>query len=133
MLKIKNRYNLTLYMLIGIPCSGKSTYAKKKHSSLNAEIVSNDDIRVELEENFNFSSQNNKRIFENIYDRIENSFIEGNNVIFDANNTNKKFKKRYINLSHKCDAKIIAIAFKTSFRICVKRNEQREHNKKDSN
>lgn len=128
--KYKTDLEPILYMLIGIPCSGKSTYAEKNCTRLNAEIVSSDDIRLELKGDYKFSLQDNKRIFEIAYDRIENTLRRGKNVIFDATNTNKKYRQRYITLARKFEAQIIAIVFNTPFHICVQRNEEREKNRK---
>jgi len=58
-----------LYMLIGIPCSGKSYYAEKEFKSKNIKIVSTDEIRIELTGNRKFDQGCNNAVFETSYSR----------------------------------------------------------------
>lgn len=63
-----------LYMMIGLPASGKSSIAKKIAKSEDAVIVSSDDIRKELG-NINDQSQNEK-VFEIAEKRLKNNINE---------------------------------------------------------
>ena len=58
-----------LYIMVGLPGSGKSTYSKKLSKEINAEIVSSDDIRIEL---FGIDKKvpNSKKVFKEMRKRI---------------------------------------------------------------
>ena len=55
-IKTKNR----LYILIGIPGSGKTYYANKFLNKTNTVIVSTDEIRKELTGTYKFSYETNR-------------------------------------------------------------------------
>lgn len=63
-----------LYMMIGLPGSGKSTIAKEISKSEDAVIVSSDEIRKELGD-INDQSQNNK-VFEEAEKRLKQNILE---------------------------------------------------------
>ncbi len=65
-----------LYMMIGLPASGKSTIAKEIAEKENAVIISTDDLRQELLNDVNSQADNNlifkeaeKRLKQNISER----------------------------------------------------------------
>lgn len=79
-------------MLVGLPASGKSSYAKELANKENATIVSSDKVREELYGNENVQGDN-ALVFNIIKDRIKKLLYEDfQNVIFDA--TNISYKKR---------------------------------------
>lgn len=63
-----------LYMMIGLPASGKSTIAKELSKSEDAVIVSSDEIRRELGD-INDQSQNTK-VFEEVEKRLKQNIME---------------------------------------------------------
>lgn len=94
----------TVYMLIGLPGSGKSTYAEKLAKDEDAIIVSTDKIREELfgdeaiQENERY---NNNTVFSLAYTRIKIAMLEGKNIIFDATNINRKKRKYFLEILSK--------------------------------
>lgn len=119
-----------LYILIGIPCSGKSTYANRKFNVPNTIIVSTDEIRKELTGTYRFSQETNNKVFEIANEQIQAWLVKGFNVVFDATNTNKKYRKKFINIGEKNHAKIIGVVFNTPIRICLMRNSMRDNERK---
>src|SRR5471030_2275033 len=87
-----------LYILIGIPCSGKTYYAKKYLKAQNTIIVSTDEIRKEHFGTKQFNKESNNYILSIAKLRIEEQLRIKNNVVLDATNTNKKHRKAIINL-----------------------------------
>ena len=84
-------------ILIGIPASGKSTFAKNfVFSHKDYKIVSTDDIRWKLFGNPSIQG-NPKRIFAIAYKEIISYLNSGHNVIFDATNISRNNRANLIN------------------------------------
>lgn len=110
----------TLNIIIGIPGSGKSNYAKKYLLTNNSVYLSSDDIRVEL---YGFEDQtHNDVVFETMKKRTLNALKEGKDVIYDATNLNKKRRSGIINEAHKLDAQVDAYLCCTPINIILERN-----------
>ncbi len=113
----------TLTLMVGLPASGKSTYAQKL-ADKDTVVLSSDLIRKELlglEEN----QSDNVLIFKTLYSRARTLFEEGKNVIIDATNVNVYDRKRV--LDNFTDLTIFrqAIVIDTNFDECVLRDKQR--------
>lgn len=111
-----------LFMLVGLPASGKSTCAEILTKTEGALIVSSDAIREELLGNVNDQTKN-----EEIFKEVENRILYGlknNNVIYDATNIN--YKRRMEFLLKIKNAKKIAILIATSYEECLERNSKRK-------
>ena len=80
-------------MLIGLPGSGKSCYARDyvatRHGTI---IVSSDDIRQELWGDAN-DQQNPAQVFDEMFIRTVSAMKRGTNVIYDATNLTAKTRK----------------------------------------
>lgn len=90
------------YILIGIPCSGKSTYVKKVPYDVNdpITILSCDSLRTDLfGKKYTFSQQNEKRVWDTFYDLIQLNSDRKKDIIIDNTNC----KRLYIN---KIEAKL---------------------------
>lgn len=116
-----------LILMVGLPGSGKSSYAKIIAKKEKAVIVSTDDIRYEL---FGDERQqkNSSKVFYEVYSRIEEHLSNQRNVVFDATNLDRK---RRIHVISKFEEKfqhlqIMACYMDTPFEICVKRNASRK-------
>lgn len=83
-----------LYILCGIPFSGKSTLAKAISNTLGYEVVDLDEVKFELYGNDTRDSDLQQKewdkIYKEMYERIENFLREGKTVIHDAGNFTKK-------------------------------------------
>lgn len=114
----------TIYMLIGIPGSGKSTYAKnvllKEHE--DAFYLASDIIR---DENPNVKEDD---IWPIIYDTLANKLKNNIDVIYDATNFNKFFRNKVDHelLSRNVtDYKKEAYYFTTDVNVCINRVNKR--------
>ena len=114
-----------MIMLVGLPGSGKSTWASDfvKDSSMY-KIHSSDALRQELLNDVNDQSSNTK-IFENLHRRIIEDLKSGVSVIYDATNLNKKRRIGFLRtlpryVVTKC------ILFLTPVETCIKNDSKRE-------
>lgn len=119
---------MKLYMLIGLPASGKSTYALKllelcKKLNEEAIIISSDEIRKEILGDVNDQTQNSL-VFEEVEKRVLENLKE-HNVIYDATNINYKRRMNFLKKVGNYCAKI-AILMATPYETCIERNNQRE-------
>lgn len=111
-----------LVMLVGLPASGKSTYAKqlekegyKRHSS--------DDIRKEL----NVGQEANDKVFNTLNMRVLDDLKSGFNCVYDATNLNRKKRKNFLN-NFKNDTNVYkkCVLFVASLKYLKECNNQRE-------
>lgn len=128
----------TVTMLIGLPGSGKSTFAEKLAKNEDAIIISTDKIREELfgdeaiQENERYDGNT---VFCIAHDRVKIAMLEGKNVIFDATNVKRKDRKYFLDLlrPEKCLAlqktnyhyRFHAILIATSYEKCLENNLNR--------
>ena len=117
-----------LYFLIGIPGSGKSTFAKRFQNKYDTSWISRDKIRFDTikedEEYFSHESE----VFQKFIDNIIFGLRNGLNVIADATHINMSSRRK---LTYAIDKefnnyKIVYVIFDTSFDICLARNNARE-------
>lgn len=126
-----------LLYLIGLPGSGKSTYSQK-YINLGYKIHSSDAIREELlakrhpGETLSPDSEEGQTlspvVFKIIDKRTINDLKNGFNVIYDACNTNSKFRKENLKKIKEAlgdDVTITGIFFDKDIDICKKYCEQR--------
>lgn len=113
-----------LYMMVGLPASGKSTIAKEIAKSKKAIIVSSDELRKELLGDINDQSQNAK-IFEEVEKRIKEGLKQGN-VVYDACNINYKKRRAFLQKLNKMVVEKIAVLVATPYEECLERNALRE-------
>ena len=107
---------MTFTMLVGLPGSGKSTFAR----SMNAVICSSDQIREE------FNLTDNNAVFAEMDRQVRVALKAGNDVVYDATNLNRKRRINYLkNLSHFAVRKKV-ICFVTPFSICKEQNMLRD-------
>ncbi|MRX72788.1 AAA family ATPase [Bacillus lacus] len=114
----------TFNMIIGLPGSGKSTFARKLAKNQEAVILSSDKLREEMLGDIN-NQASNESIFEELNRRVNEHLANGINVIYDATNTNRKRRKHLINHVIKCDKKI-AHYVNEHYHTVLKRNNERD-------
>lgn len=104
----------TIEILVGIPCSGKSTYCEKRYYedktkfNINTAILSRDKIRISLFNNKYIYNKYNENLITNSFNNQFNTFIKVFDIII-LDNTH--CKEKYIdeiikNYSEKCYIKI---------------------------
>ena len=115
--------NPIFLMLVGLPASGKSTFAKKE--SIKFKIHSSDAMREKITGDIN-NQRSNQRVFDMLHKEIRRDLKNGLNVIYDA--TNISYKRRMAFLKEisdiVCDR--ACYVFLTPYEECLSRNQRRE-------
>ncbi len=115
-----------LIVLVGLPASGKSTWAKENADKNNATIVSSDEYRKN-EYGDESKQGDNHKLFEKIHVDILELLSQGKSVIFDGTNISFKHRKQFLDKVSKLEnVNKTCILFATSFDRCLDRNSKRE-------
>lgn len=114
-----------LIMLIGLPGSGKSTYAKRYIDNHLEDTVwcSSDNVRKVLYGDENIQG-NPKTVFEHLQNDVEMYLRDGYNVIYDATNVTRKNRRGVIN-KFKNLAEIECHIVWAPYNECVARDKER--------
>ena len=113
-----------LIVMCGLPASGKSTYSEWLTDSGVFCGVCPDKIRGELYGDESIQGDG-KQVFAIAHARIEDLGKDGNNVVFDATNTDRKTRINLVQKMRPYFDIIICKYFSTPLYICKIRNEQR--------
>jgi predicted kinase len=116
--------NNTLYIAVGLPGSGKSTYAKNFIKDKDIEYLSSDSLRAvygKSEEDQTVTPL----VFGHIKRKVDEFLKDGKNVLVDATSVNRKERSDYINSAKKYGAKVVAIVFKMDRQGLIDRNKKR--------
>lgn len=119
-----------LFMLIGLPGSGKSIFARNRVkfyddcNKTRLEIVSSDDIREELY-GTRSCQKDSARVFEIAHERIINSLEQGWDVIFDATNITRKNRASLLKKIPAYTEKFAQICW-APISTCIERDLKRE-------
>ncbi len=114
----------TLYITVGLPGSGKSTYVKNFIKDKDIEYLSSDSLRAvygKSEEDQTVTPL----VFGHIKRTVDEFLKDGKNVLVDATSVNRKESSEYIKTAKKYDAKVVAIVFKMDRQGLIERNKKR--------
>jgi len=113
-----------LAVMVGISGSGKSTFANGLKTSLKAELVETDAIRVELTGNAEDQSQNGK-VFAIAKKRVNDYLSNFNNAIIDATSLSVRDRKDWIDIAKKNNAEVRAYFVDTPIDVAKRQNASR--------
>lgn len=116
---------LKVWITVGAPGSGKSTWAKKlAESDASVVRVCPDDNRRAIS-----GDSNNQAVsypaFCMAKDQVRNALDAGKNVVFDATNMHRKARKDFINIARGRGAEVIAVVFECTKATLMARNAKR--------
>lgn len=118
-------------VLVGLPGSGKSTYANEvlvyDSSGYHHPVVhSSDAIREELYGNIN-DQEHNDKVFQTLHKRIKMDLLAGKNVVYDATNINKRRRIHFLRSLHGVDFVPVCMVIATTKQECIRRNLLRDN------
>ena len=112
-------------MLVGLPGSGKSYYAKND-MQFAAKLHSSDSIREELFGDVNDQS-NQELIFQTLHQRVMDDLKYGHHVVYDATNLNYKRRRQFLQQIKRQFPKVWTrcVFIATPYEVCLQRNAER--------
>jgi len=116
--------NNTLYIAVGLPGSGKSTYAKNFIKDKDIEYLSSDSLRAvygKSEEDQTVTPL----VFGHIKRKVDEFLKDGKNVLVDATSVNRRERTDYITTAKKYGAKVVVLVFKMDRQGLIDRNKKR--------
>ena len=112
-------------MLVGLPCSGKSTIAQSLQEKYCATVFSSDALRMELYNDVN-DQEHNQELFVELHRRIKECLRNGKSAIMDATNINYKKRMAFLSELKNIPCEKICVVMATPYEECVRRNKIRE-------
>ena len=116
-----------LYLLVGPPASGKSTFLKKTMPLMEkARAISRDEIRFALvaEDEPYFSRED--EVFECFLNEIRSSLNENDHTFVDATHINEGSRKKILRRINTKNVNVYCLVFNTPLDICLQRNYLRD-------
>ena len=113
----------TLYLLVGLQASGKSTLAQSLKDN-NTIVLSSEAIRYELLGDEKDQS-NNRLVFSTLYARAK-ELLKTKNVIIDATNINREMRALCLAPFKDMKIKRVAIVIDTPLEVCIERDSKRQ-------
>lgn len=111
-------------MLVGLPASGKSTYAEKLKEQ-GYHIHSSDAIREELTGDVNAQDKNTD-VFAVLHERVKDDLSNRISCVYDATNMSMKRRKAFLDEIKKYDCHKTCVLFVIPVEVCKERNNNRE-------
>jgi len=118
---------MTLYFMVGLPGSGKTTYAKRLAKENNAVRFSSDDIREEIGADGGDQSKH-KEVFNILHKRLNDALTNSKDCIYDATNINAKKRAAFVREFKKKfpDCEFVCIVMATPIEYCKRFNFARD-------
>lgn len=123
-----------LYIMIGCPGSGKTTFAKNKlitPQSPHTLHISRDTIRFSILKDGEDYFLREKEVYREFIFQIYDGLRKGYDIIADATHLNKKSRtKLFKNIPNDLsNIEVVGIFMRTPLEICIERNEKRKGQK----
>ena len=113
---------MTLYVLVGIQASGKSTWASANATRLEAEVVASDEIRNELEAAGIAAEHAGDQVFAIFEVRVAHWLDAGRNVIADATHARRVWRANVLALARQRGVRSVAVWFQVPLDVSRARN-----------
>lgn len=116
----------TLYILVGVQGSGKSTWAAANAQKLSAVVLASDELRNELvAQGQGDQAFNGDYVFAIFNQRLAGLLRSGQNVISDATHARGVWRRDEIMIGRDLGVRVIAVWFQVPLKVCLARNAGR--------
>jgi uncharacterized protein len=115
----------TLFVLIGVQGSGKSTWARANAERLGAVVVASDEIRNELEAAGMDAMGLSDHVFAILEERVAKLLDQGRSVLVDATHARRAWRKNVLEIARRRGVRRVAIWFDLPIEVALARNEQK--------
>ena len=111
----------TFYMMVGVPGSGKSTYARQIP---NATVLSSDAIREEIGADGG-DKKMHKQVFDILHERVKEALSAGNDVVYDATNLRHTRRADFLNEIKRLTGHKVCVYFAIPLEQALSQNTDR--------
>lgn len=116
-----------VYLLIGIPASGKSTWAEQWAMKEGITVLSSDQIYKENLREHPGRGITRKKVFEIMNARAIDLLRQGKHIVYDASNTERLYRIKNLKIWHEeCAADVVGVVMLTDKKTAMERNAVRE-------
>ena len=117
-----------LFIMCGLPASGKSTFAQQFIKNNDIRYVSRDEIRFSIIKKDEEYFSHEKEVFKKFAGTIAQTLVDGFDVIADATHLNRISRDKLIRAidQYTTEYTITYIVLETSLETCMERNALRE-------
>ncbi len=112
-----------VYIMVGVPASGKSTYVKE-HLGSDVVVLSSDALRGELLGD-ETRQDKNAYIFRELYNRAKRFVKEGRDIVIDATSIDRERRAKVLSHFDLNKVEVVAIYLDTPIEECYTRDEAR--------
>lgn len=108
---------MTLFVAMGVPGSGKSTWCRRQADDIGAALVTSDAVRLE--------GADAKQQFMRMHDEVDGLLVDGTDVVVDACNVSASQRRRWLHVGRRHGARCVLVAFDVPLRTALARNLER--------
>jgi hypothetical protein len=115
-----------LVILIGLPGSGKSHFARRLAGRYPAAILDSDALRGVLYKSPRHTDQENARLFPAIHVLVRRLLDRGVSVVLDATNLKEEHRKPLYRLAREAGARLVIVRLRAPFAVMRERLAKRD-------
>ena len=117
---------VVLVVLVGLPGSGKSYFARALAARYPAAVLDSDALRAVLYDNPQHTQQEHGRLFPAIHVLMERLLSRGVSVVLDATNVKESSRRPYYKIGEQCGAPVFVVRVTAPREVIRARLAQRE-------
>ena len=117
----------TLYIMTGLPFSGKSTLSRALAEHINAVLISFDKVWEEKQEELKKVADKNeewRQVLNHTHKKIKKSLLEGKSVVYDDTNARKEHRDELRRIAGQALADVKIVFLDTPIEKIIKREKE---------